>query len=70
MQSQGVSVIEGNVVHIDRDYYFVKGQDGKEVSLHADTTTMKTQKIKTGDRVETKFDQNNACPPPTPGPIN
>jgi hyperosmotically inducible periplasmic protein len=59
MQSQGVSVIEGDVVRVDGDTYFVRGLDGKEIGLHADTTTMKTERIKTGDRVQAKIDQNN-----------
>lgn len=59
MQTQMVDLIEGEVVRVDGDNYFVKGQDGKEISLHADTTTMKTKEIKAGDRVEVKIDQNN-----------
>src|SRR5205085_2697836 len=52
MQTQGVDVIQGEVVRVEGDTYFVRGRDGKEVSLHADATTMKTQDIKSGDRVE------------------
>jgi hyperosmotically inducible protein len=59
MPAQGVSIIQGDVVGVDGAHYFVKGRDGQEVSLHVDTTTMKTQQIKPGDRVEAKFDQNN-----------
>ena len=59
MQTQMVDLIEGEVVRVDGNNYFVKGQDGKEISLHADTTTMKTKEIKAGDRVEVKIDQNN-----------
>ena len=59
MSAQGVSMIQGDVVRVDGAHYFVKGRDGQEVSLHVDTTTMKTQQIKRGDRVEAKFDQNN-----------
>jgi hyperosmotically inducible periplasmic protein len=59
MQDQAVSVIEGDVVHVEGDTYFVRGLDGKEISLHVDTTTMKTERIKPGDRVEAKIDQNN-----------
>jgi hypothetical protein len=29
------------------------------MSLRADTTTMKTEKIKAGDRIEAKIDENN-----------
>ena len=59
MQTQGVDVIQGEVVRVEGDTYFVRGRDGKEISLHADTTTMKTQEIKSGDRVEVKVDRNN-----------
>ena len=58
-QTQGVDVIQGEVVRVEGDTYFLKGRDGKEISLHADTTTMKTQDIKSGDRVEVKVDRNN-----------
>ena len=58
-QTQGVNVIQGEVVRVEGDTYFVKGRDGQEISLHADTTTMKTRDIKSGDRVEVKVDRNN-----------
>lgn len=59
LQTQGVDIIQGEVVRVEGDTYFVRGKDGKEISLHADTTTMKTQEIKSGDRVEIKVDRNN-----------
>jgi len=59
MQTQGVSIIQGDVVRVEGNTYLVKGRDGKEISLQADTTTMKTSTIKPGDRVEVKIDQNN-----------
>jgi hypothetical protein len=59
MQTQGVSIIQGDVVRVEGITYLVKGRDGKEISLQADTTTMKTSTIKPGDRVEVKIDQNN-----------
>ena len=58
-QTQGAYIIQGNVVRVEGDNYFVQGQDGREISLHADNTTMKTHTIKPGDRVEVKVDQNN-----------
>jgi len=58
-QTQGAYIVQGNVVRVEGDNYFVQGQDGREISLHADNTTMKTQTIKAGDRVEVKVDQNN-----------
>ena len=36
-----------------------EGWDGMEVSIHADSTTIKTTSIKPGDRVEVKIDKNN-----------
>ena len=68
LQTQGVSIIQGNVVRVEGDTYFVRGRDGQEISLHADTTTMKTEKIKPGDRVEVKIDQNNHALSMLPAP--
>ena len=58
-QTQGADVIQGHVVRVEGETYVVRGPDGKEISLHADTTTMKIQEIKPGDRVEVKIDRNN-----------
>jgi hypothetical protein len=68
MQKQGVSIIQGEVVRVEGDHYFVKGRDGQEISLHVDTTTMRTERIKTGDRVEAKFDHNNHALSMLPAP--
>ena len=68
IQTQGVSIIQGDVVRIEGHTYFVKGRDGKEISLQADTTTMKTSTIKPGDRVEVKIDQNNHALSMLPAP--
>ena len=68
MQTQGVSVIQGEVVRVEGDTYFVRGRDGREISLHADTTTMKTETIKRGDRVEVKIDQHNHAVSMLPAP--
>ena len=53
---------------VEGDDYFVKGRDGKEISGHADNTTMKTTSIKPGDRVEVKIDQNNHALSMLPAP--
>ena len=58
-QQQGVQIVQGEVVRVDGEHYYVRGQDGKEVSVHADTSTMKTEKIKPGDRVEAKVDEDS-----------
>lgn len=68
LQTQRTTIIQGNVIRIDGDTYFVQGRDGKEISLHADTTTMKTERIKPGDRVEVKIDQNNHALSMLPAP--
>jgi len=68
MQTQGAYMIQGNVVRVEGDTYFVQGQDGKEISLHADTSTMKTSTIKPGDRVEVKIDENNHALSMLPAP--
>ncbi len=68
MLTQGVYMIQGNVVRVEGDTYFVQGQDGKEISLHADTSTMKTSTIKPGDRVEVKIDENNHALSMLPAP--
>jgi len=58
-QGQGIRVIEGEVLRIEGENYFIRGQDGKEVRFHADTTTMKTEKIQAGDRIEAKVNEND-----------
>jgi hypothetical protein len=59
LDTQGVHIIQGDVMRVEGGTYFVKGLDGKEMSLRADSTTMKTEKIKVGDRIEAKIDENN-----------
>ena len=54
--------LKGEVVRVEGAKYFVKGQDGKEVPLHTDSTTqMMTGIIGKGDRTEAKVnDQSHA----------
>ena len=59
MQEQGIRIIKGEVLRVEGENYVVKGPDGKEVSFRADTTTMKTEKIQSGDRIEAKVDDKN-----------
>lgn len=68
LQEQGIRIIQGEVLRVEGDNYFVKGQDGREVSFHADTTTMKSEKIKSGDRIEAKVDDNNHAVSLLPAP--
>ena len=54
-------MITGEVLRVEGENYFVKGQDGKEVRLHTDATTQKTGNIRQGDRIEADVnDQNHA----------
>jgi len=53
--------IKGEVLRVEGDNFFVKGQDGKEVRLHSDNTTQKSGNITQGDRIEVNVnDQNHA----------
>jgi hypothetical protein len=54
---KGGHMITGEVLRVEGDNYFVKGQDGKEVRLHTDDTTKMTGHIRQGDRIEA--DVNN-----------
>ena len=51
--------IKGEVLRVEGENYFVKGQDGKEVRLHTDKTTEKTGTINLGDRIEAKVNEEN-----------
>ena len=58
---KGGHMITGEVLRVEGENYFVKGQDGKEVRLHTDATTQKTGDIRQGDRIEADVnDQNHA----------
>ena len=60
-RSEGGKTITGEVLRVEGDNYFVKGQDGKEVRLQTDQTTQKNGSIQQGDRIEAKVnDQNHA----------
>ena len=56
---QGIRVIQGEVLRVEGENYLVKAQDGREIRFRADTTTMKTEKIRSGDRIEAKVDDND-----------
>ena len=60
-QSTDGKMIKGEVLRVEGDNYFVKGQDGKEVRMHIDKTTQKIGNFKQGDRIEaTVNDKNDA----------
>ena len=51
--------ITGEVLRVEGNECFLKGQDGKEVRLHIDTTTLKARNIEPGERIEAKVDNQN-----------
>jgi hypothetical protein len=60
-QADGSKTIKGELSRVEDGNYFVKVKDGKEVRLHTDKTTQMMGKIKKGDRIEAKVnDQNHA----------
>jgi len=58
-QSKDGKMIKGEVLRVEGDNYFVKGQDGKEVRMHIDQTTQKIGSFKQGDRIEAKVNDEN-----------
>ena len=58
-QAKDGKMIKGEVLRVEGDNYFVKGQDGKEVRLHTDQTTQKIGSFKQGDRIEAKVNEEN-----------
>jgi hypothetical protein len=58
-QSTDGKMIKGEVLRVEGDNYFVKGQDGKEVRLHTDNTTQKIGSFKQGDPIEAKVNDKN-----------
>ena len=59
VRQQRVHIVQGDVLRVEGDTYFIKELGGGEVSLHADATTTKAEKIRVGDRIEAKIDENN-----------
>ena len=58
-QTKDGKMIKGEVLRVEGDNYFVKGQDGKEVRLHTDQTTEKIGSFKRGDRIEAKVNDEH-----------
>ena len=52
-------MIKGEVLRVEGENYFVKGQDGKEVRMHIDKTTLSIGSFKQGDRIEAKVNEKN-----------
>jgi hypothetical protein len=60
-QAKDGTMIQGEVLRVEGNNYFVKGQDGREVRMHIDKTTQKIGSFKQGDRIEaTVNDKNHA----------
>jgi hypothetical protein len=58
-QTKGGKTIKGEVLRVEGEQYFVKGQDGKEIRLRTDNTTQMVGEIKPGDRIEAKVNEQN-----------
>ena len=58
-KSADSKTITGEVLRVEGNDCFIKGQDGKEVRLHMDTTTLKARNIEPGERIEAKVDDQN-----------
>ena len=60
-EAPGTKSIKGEVLRVEGQNYVVKGEDGKKVSLHADSSTRKTGDISQGYSIEAQVnDQNHA----------
>jgi hypothetical protein len=59
IRQQVVHIIQGDVLRVEGNTYFIKELGGKEMSLRADASTTKAEKIQVGDRIEAKIDENN-----------
>jgi hypothetical protein len=59
-ESQNAKAIQGEVLRIEGDNYFAKGQDGKEVRLHIDQTTKRSdKKLVQGELIEATVNEQN-----------
>lgn len=57
--SKGSKTIKGEVLRVEGEQYFIKGQDGKEIRLRTDNTTQMVGEVKQGDRIEAKVNEQN-----------
>ena len=58
-QSTGGKTISGEVLRVEGNDCVIKGQDGKEVRLHTDVTTLKARNIEPGEHIEAKVNDQN-----------
>jgi len=68
VRPQGAHIIQGDVLRVEGDTYFIKELGGTERSVRADASTMKTEKIQVGDRIEAKVDEHNRALSLLPAP--
>ena len=58
-QSKDGTMIKGEVLRVEDNDCFIKEQDGKEVRLHIDATTLKARNLEPGERIEAKVNDQN-----------
>ena len=58
-KSEGGKTIRGEVLRVEGNDCFIKGQDGREMRLHIDLFTMKARNIEPGELIEAKVDDQN-----------
>ena len=68
IRAHGAHIIQGDVLRVEGDTYFIKELGGTERSVRADASTMKTEKIQVGDRIEAKVDEHNRALSLLPAP--
>lgn len=56
--STPAQVIRGDVLYREGEFYVIKDMTGHEVRLHVDKSTVMTDRIKVGDKIEAQVDSN------------
>ena len=51
-------MVEGRLMRVDGEYYWVEDADGREIRLHVDASTKQDQIILKGDRVKAYITEN------------
>ena len=57
--AQGIDTIQGEVLRVEGNDYWIQRYDGREVRLHTDANTQRMSPIRQGDRVEAKVNERN-----------
>lgn len=58
-QSSEGKIIQGEVLRVEGNDYVIKEQNGQEVRLHVDVSTIKARNIEPGERIEAKVNDQN-----------